>query len=512
MPGGRLGATKFEYQPTDSSDGFFDDDFDSWNDDDQLDDLLENGELDNTYNMNISAPSSHSYQNSNAIPSHDRMPKRLNRDHYISDDTWRKKAKKIMVIGLVMLGVMMLMGGDDNYYDEGNQVIHGEDYSNVDVNQQQNPEQSPVTSSPIRQHFDLDKVVASETNSPTSTPIDGDIDGANDINGDGEDEMEESSHPSSSPTTKVTEKQTTKVTSSPSSSPTEAATEKVTEKVSQKDNIPDSDLDDAIIDGDESENNDDANTDTDGEDINDVDTDGEDIHDVDVDDKDNTQQQNPPSVSPTVKASEEEADEKDPEEDDALVEKNDEKEDTGDGEDIIDVSSQPSAAPKNKSTEKPTVITETINTNEDKEDDVDNNETTDDAENADNEITDADQKDLDDLDGDLTDEESVEVAESDSVGGNDTEVEISDEESEKQMTNVSKESAKGATKEESNVNETAVNDTDADNDTDGDEVNDDGADINISEQELDEKEALNENSEPLEDQQLDGDNHIRSRT
>ena len=111
----------------------------------------------------------------------------------------------------------------------------------------------------------------------------------------------------------------------------------------------------------------------------------------------------------------------------------------------------------------------------------------------------------------MTDEESVEVAETDSVVGNNTEVEISDEESEKQMTNVSKESAKGATKEES-VNETAVNDTDADNNTDGDEVNDNGEDINISEQELDEKEALNENSEPIEDQQLDGDNHIRSRT
>lgn len=56
MPG-KLGAIKFEYSNADL-DSFFDDDFDDWKDDTtDLDDLLEAGKLDDSYNMNIATPS-----------------------------------------------------------------------------------------------------------------------------------------------------------------------------------------------------------------------------------------------------------------------------------------------------------------------------------------------------------------------------------------------------------------------------------------------------------------------
>jgi cytoskeletal protein RodZ len=111
MPG-KLGAIKFEYSNADL-DSFFDDDFDDWKDDTtDLDDLLEAGELDDSYNMNIATPS---YQQggkgyaSSAVPSQNAMPKKLNRSYYDEDPSsgWKKWIKCLLVF--LVITTMLIM-------------------------------------------------------------------------------------------------------------------------------------------------------------------------------------------------------------------------------------------------------------------------------------------------------------------------------------------------------------------------------------------------------------------
>jgi len=172
MPG-KLGAIKFEYSNADL-DSFFDDDFDDWKDDTtDLDDLLEAGELDDSYNMNIATPS---YQQggkgyaSSAVPSQNAMPKKLNRSYYDEDPSsgWKKGIKCLLVF--LVITTMLIMQSARNPEKENAPAIGGD----INMQNQTNSKNDTVRStalptlSPTTEGTSLpnDKV------NPTKTPTD----------------------------------------------------------------------------------------------------------------------------------------------------------------------------------------------------------------------------------------------------------------------------------------------------------------------------------------------------
>ena len=190
---GRLGATKFEYTNAGDSDSFFDDDFDDWNNDaTDLDDLLEAGDLDNGYNMNIAAPSyqqgagtSSGYNKPSAVPSRNVMPKRLDRSFYEADpsSSWKKWLKYLLVFAVLMV---ILMPSSNNTDDENKSVVNSDDYAHNAANSHNSHVESTSTSSPTASPtekgtlFPIDKVTAhdNDTDSPTASPT---IEDADDI-------------------------------------------------------------------------------------------------------------------------------------------------------------------------------------------------------------------------------------------------------------------------------------------------------------------------------------------
>ena len=155
MPG-KLGATKFE--PISSSnaggydaDDFFDDDVDMWQDDtDDLDDLLESGDLDDRYGVGRSSNGSnnnHGYQNG-SLGQYRTVGRgggeRSTGFHEEQSASKKKRLLRFLVLFILVCALISLPMSKEDNYDSGDDNMNGLSRNDVDDDAVANPSNNSI--------------------------------------------------------------------------------------------------------------------------------------------------------------------------------------------------------------------------------------------------------------------------------------------------------------------------------------------------------------------------------